>query len=666
MLFYTFTAFNALAMIGEWKDYLLTFRVKGNIYLVLAKRFIIVMALFSVCRILFYLFNASYFPNLTLQGMARIMLGGIRFDTTAVLYTNLLYIVLFLLPFTFRYNTIYQGILKYIFITTNSIALGANCADFIYFRFTLRRTTASVFGEFSHETNFGSLLPRFIADYWYVFLIWIALTALLLLTYGRIAKPKPVKGWRAHLVYFANGLVLLLALATLMVGGLRGGFRHSTRPITLSNAGQYVSEPLETAIVLNTPFAIYRTLGKKSLAPVNYYATETELEKVYSPVHKPNPVKPMKRQNVVIFILESFGREYIKAYNPHLEGSTYEGYTPFLDSLIEHSLMYRYAFGNGRKSIDGMPSVLASIPMMVEPYFLTSYSGNKINSIASLLRHEGYYTAFFHGAPNGSMGLQAFANIAGFEDYFGMSEYPSSSDFDGMWGVWDEEFFQFYANTMNGFRQPFCTAIFSVSSHHPFKVPERYEGLFPKGTLPIHQCIGYTDFALKRFFQTASKMPWFDSTLFVFTADHANQAAFPEYKTNLGVFAVPLIFYTPNGSLKGQVNELAQQIDIMPSVLGFLNFDRPFVAFGRNVFDPEQKPFVINYTSSTYQLLMGDYLYLHDGIKATGLFRFKTDSLLQENILGQYPVIEGSMESKVKAIIQQYNSRMIEDRLVVK
>lgn len=653
-------------MLQAWKQYFHDLNIKNNLYCLLIWRFVLVMILFSVCRVIFYLINSGYFPNMTFLGMMKIMKGGLTFDTTAILYTNALYFLLFLLPFTFRYNNIYQTVLKYLFIVTNSVAILANCCDFIYFQFTLRRTTASIFSEFKNENNFGSLIPKFIIDYWYVVIIWVVLVAILIIAYGKISKPKALKGWKEHLVYFINGLVLLLISATLMVGGFRGGFRHSTRPITLSNAGQYVSEPLEATIVLNTPFAIYRTLQKQSLKKVDFYKNDEELSKVYTPIHTPQVNAPFKKQNVVILILESFGREYIKSYNHHIDSGKYEGYTPFLDSLIDNSLMYRYSFSNGRKSIDAMPSVLASIPMMVEPFVLTSYSGNRFNSIASTLRGEGYHTAFFHGAPNGSMGFQAFANVAGFKEYYGMNEYPNSSDFDGMWGVWDEEFFQYFAGKLNEFQQPFCAAIFSVSSHHPFKVPQRYEGKFRQGPLPIHQCIAYTDFALKKFFAKASTMPWYDSTLFVITADHANEPYFPEYKTNLGVYSVPFIFYKPNGSLKGVVKEIAQQIDIMPSILGFLNYNKPYFAYGRNVFDTTQEPFAISYTASTYQLVMSDYLYLNNGTKETGLYNYKTDLLLLNNLIGKLPEVETKMEAKLKAIIQQYNNRMIGDKLTVR
>ncbi len=652
-----------MKMVNEFKEYFSTLRLKGNIYAITLRNLASIFILFTLCRIGFYLFNASYFKLVTPASFLTMLLGGLKFDTSAIFYTNLLYLMAMLIPFALRYNSIYQTVLKYIFIVTNSITIGANCADFIYFQFTLRRTTATVFREFENETNFLPLIGKFMVDYWYILLIWLLLTALLVVVYKKPARAWQLNRFPSHMVYFFNGAILLVLSVGLMIGGLRGGFRHSTRPITLSNAGEFVNEPLETAIVLNTPFAIYRTLGIKPLQKVDFFQSEAELNKFYSPIHNPVTAEPFKPLNVVVIILESVGREYIGSYNQHLAEFGYKGYTPFLDSLIQHSLMFRYSFSNGRKSIDVLPSVLTSIPMMVEPFVLTPYSSNKLNSFATLLKPKGYHTSFFHGAPNGSMGLQAFTRMIGFDDYFGMNEYGKSEDFDGMWGIWDEEFFQFFAQKLDELPKPFFTAIFSVSSHHPFKVPEKYEGFFPEGELPIHQCVGYTDFALKKFFATVSKMDWFQNTLFVLTADHPNEPYFPEYKTNLGVYTSPLIFYRPNGEISGVNKSVAQHIDILPSVLGYLNYNEPFFAFGRNVFDENSTPFAISYTNSTYQFVTNNTLLLFDGEKSVGAFNFKTDSLLQNNILPQNGEGFGEIENTLKALIQQYNNRMIDDKL---
>ena len=550
---------------------------------------------------------------------------------------------------------------------TNALALLANCCDFIYFQFGFRRTTASIFSEFAHEDNFGNLLPKFITGYWYVVVIWIALLAILYFTYGppHFGRSWKRVGWKPKVVPVMRGVILFVLFGLLMVSGIRGNLKYSTRPITLSNSGKYISEPLEANIVLNTPFAIYRTIGKQSFEKADYFATEEELEKIYTPIHRPVFNGPFKNENVVIIIMESFGCEYTKTWGHHLDGGTYTGYTPFLDSLISNGRMTTQSFANGRKSIDAIPSALASIPFMQEPFLLTTYATNKFNSIASILNGKGYHTAFFHGAPNGSLGFDVFTKNAGFKEYYGMSEYPNKKDFDGSWGIWDEEFFQFFAGTMNKFPQPFCSAIFSVSSHHPFEVPERYKGKVKKGPLPINKCIYYSDMALRKFFQTASKMPWYNNTLFVITGDHTSQSSYLEYKTNIGAFRVPVVFYKPDGSLKGVVNDLAQQIDIMPSILGYLNYDQPYFAFGRNLFAEEQEPFVITYTTNTYQLVMGDWLFLFNGLTQTGFYNLKTDILLSNNLIGTYPEIESRMEQKVKAVIQQYNNRMLDNRLLV-
>lgn len=651
--------------VNAFRNYFQSIELKGNVYLTSFINIFIVYILYTLCRIGFYMFNTGFFPGVTTNEIFTMLAGGLKFDTSAVLYTNLLYLFLVFLPFVIRYNKYYQSFLKYLFIVTNSIALAANCADFIYFRFTLRRTTATLFREFGHETNISKMITQFLADYWYIFIIWIVLTAVLVIFYKKAFLKKQVKGFMAHFVYLLNGLVLFALLFGLMVAGMRGGFRHSTRPITLSNAGEFVKDPMETAIVLNTPFSIIRTLRIKPLPQVMYFENEEELNKIYSPVHQPSAKEEFIPLNIVILILESFGREYIGNYNKYLQKTGYSGYTPYLDSLMEHSLVFRYSFSNGRKSIDALPSIFSSIPMMVEPFVLTPYSSNKTNSIASLLNKKGYHTSFFHGAPNGSMGFLSFTKVAGFIEYYGMTDYGNSKDFDGMWGVWDEEFFQFFSSKLQQFPQPFCSAIFSVSSHHPFKIPERYNGVFPKGEHPIHEGVGYTDFVLRKFFNSIKDLPWFNNTLFVITADHPNLSFFPEYKTSLGSFAVPIIFYKPDGSLKEFRWEAAQQIDILPSILGYLNYDEPFVAFGRNLFNSKSNPFTISYTNSSYQLIIEDLMMVSDGHQPTALFKYKSDSLLSNNIIDAHPDKLAKMELFLKAFIQQYNHRMINNMLII-
>jgi len=369
---------------------------------------------------------------------------------------------------------------------------------------------------------------------------------------------------------------------------------------------------------------------------------------------------------VVIIILESFAREYIGSLNHDLEGGKYEGYTPFIDSLLKVSLTFDVSIANGKKSIDAMPSILASVPSLETPYIITHYANNRINGLADLLKRKGYYTAFFHGAPNGSMGFDSFAKVAGFTDYFGLDQYPEKSDFDDIWGVWDEPFFKFFARKLDSFKQPFLASIFSVSSHHPFKVPEKYAGKFRKGPAPILEVVGYTDFALHEFFDKVSLSPWFKNTLFVITADHTNESVHKEYQNNFGSYSIPIILYQAGSDLRGMKNRIAQQIDIMPTVLSHLNYNDEYIAFGNNLLDDSAESFAFNTSGSTYHLYMKDHLLEMTDNKTIGFYNYKNDILLEKNLLGEDVGLQLRMEEKLKAIMQTYNSRLIDNNMVIK
>lgn len=629
---------------------------------------LLVMVLYTLSRLFFFLINRSMFPDVSGAHLWELCKGGVRFDLTAVLYLNSLYILLMLLPLRIRENHLYGKIAQWVYWVPNIIGLLVNCVDMVYFRFSDRRTTCRFFSEFQNDGNLGSILMQGIVGYWYVTLFAVVLVVLLvLLTRKEVLTHDKRRGW----VYYLTETLLLVGSVYMVVIGIRGGFGKYTRPITISNALQYVDKPNETAIVLNTPFSLMKSLENTFYTNPQYFPKE-ELDDVFTPEHKAingDRVGGQDKKNVVVFILESFSKEYIGFFNGDLDGGAYEGYTPFLDSLLQHSRSYPLSFASGRKSIDAMPSVLSSIPMLIEPYVVTPYSTNDISSLADCLGREGYSTAFFHGAPNGSMGFQAYARSAGFDAYYGMDEYDGEPAFDGTWAIWDEEFLQYYAREMSRMQEPFCTAVFTASSHHPFRVPQRYEGRFKHGTQPIHQCVGYSDNALRLFFETARTQSWYQNTLFVFTADHTNQLTHAEYTNAKGLFEVPVFFYCPTDSLlTGSDKGVISQTDILPSVLGYLGYDKPYFAFGEDVLTRDKEhPYAVNYNHPVYQVISDSLLVQFDGREVTAVYEFGNDRLLQHNKVDESrntpEVLE--MERYLKAYIQQYIERMIENRLTI-
>lgn len=634
-----------------------------NIYLVLIYRILIVMFIFSASRVGFYIFNLKMFPGIPPGQFLSILRGGLLFDISATVYINLIFIFLNIIPFDIRYHRNYQETLKYLFLITNSIAISVNSADYIYYKFVLKRATSDIFQTFEHEENLTKLFFKFQLDYWPVVVFTIMLIFIMILLYNQLKpeKPKP----KSRIIYFIVNVLIIPVIIGLGVIGARGGYKHSTRPISISNAARYVENPRDVAIVLNTPFSLIRTINKKTLVKYHFFSEE-KLTEIYNTHYVPKVTAPFKKENIVIFILESFAREYIGALNKDLEEGTYKGYSPFLDSLINVSLTFDVSIANGKKSIEAMPSIFASIPSLETPYTISHYANNTINGLPGLLKAKGYYSAFFHGAPNGSMGFDSFSRMAGFDDYFGLDQYPDEKDFDGMWGVWDEPFFKFYCDKISTFRQPFITSVFSISSHHPFKVPEKYKNKFPKGPVPILEVVGYTDNALREFFKQAASQPWFNNTLFIITADHTNESVHKEFQNNFGSYCIPIIFFKPGSDMVGIKKRIAQQIDIMPTILSYLNYDGEYIAFGNNLLDDSKESFAFNTSGSTYQLLMRDYMLEMIDTKPAGIYNFKTDRFLENNLLGNDTQLESIMEEKLKAIIQTYNSRLIENNMVVK
>jgi phosphoglycerol transferase MdoB-like AlkP superfamily enzyme len=637
--------------------------------LALLLNLLLAYVVYFIARIAYLLDNWSYFSE---SLSWEIWQGGLVFDTSAILVTNIPYIVLMLFPLHWKECKVWHLVCKWEFVIINTLALVLNLCDAAYFPYTMRRTTATVFDEFQNEGNIGGVFFIEALRHWYfVVLTVIVAYGLWKLYITPKLEANKLSWWRYDLVTLAS----LAAVAPFVVAGIRGGFATAVRPITISNANQYVNRPTDAALVLNTPFSIYRTIGLNVFVVPDYYKDGDEMAQVYSPVHVPNDTIPMTKKNVVVLIVESFGREYIGALNKTLENGRYRGYTPCVDSLIAKSITFTHSYCNGRKSIDGMPSILSSIPMFVEPFFLTPASMNHVDGIASLLAGEGYQTAFFHGAQRGSMGFQAFARSTGFQEYYGREDYDADErfggddDFDGMWAIWDEPFLQYYATKMSEMKEPFMTAVFTASSHHPFAIPEKYQKRFPEENLEIHKCIRYTDMAIGKFFETASREPWFKNTIFVLTSDHTNMSDHPEYQTDLGGFCSPIIVYEP-GREAEVLDKIAQQIDILPTVMGMLHYQKTYFGFGTDLLNtPAEDTWAVNYMGGIYQYVKHGHVLQFDGQNTRSIYAL-SDSLMQHNLMedGRWKTEDGKtilpqMERELKAIIQQYMERMTQDRL---
>ena len=216
-------------------------------------------------------------------------------------------------------------------------------------------------------------------------------------------------------------------------------------------------------------------------------------------------------------------------------------------------------------------------------------------------------------------------------------------------------------------KQPFMTSVFTLSSHHPFEVPELYKDTFPEENpeMPIYKVVRYTDMALKNFFNTARRQPWFNNTIFVLTNDHTNMSAFNEYRNEIGTFRSPIIFYDPSGELGHGIKDdiIAQQIDIMPTILEYLGYDLPYLSFGKDLFTtPAENTWAATYFNGIYIYMKHGYALLFDGTNSTKVYALN-DYEMSRSLLDSIPY-QTEMETELKAIIQQYIERMIKNKLV--
>jgi phosphoglycerol transferase MdoB-like AlkP superfamily enzyme len=626
-------------------------------------RLLMVFLLFSIQRLIFYLLNISYFPQISFDHLIELMVSGLKFDLTAVLYVNSLYLLVMLLPIRLKYDIIYKKFAEFLFYVTNSIALIANFVDVVYFRYILRRTDFSVFSEFKNESHIWKIVLVGMAQYWYMVIFFIGMILFLKLMYSDHKESSII---RSNALFYSLSCGTMILFAGLTVAGMRGGFTGTTRPISISNALEKVHRPIESAIVLNTPFSIIRTINAKTFEEVNFFE-EKEAIKIYSPIHEGYPSGSFKQMNVVVLIMESFTKEVVGSLNTDLEGGRYKGYTPFLDSLIHKSFTWKYSFANGVKSIDAIPSVIAGVPSLLQPFVLSRYSLNEMEGLAATLKKKGYDAGFFHGAPNGSMGFNSITNMLSIKRYFGMNEYGRKEDSDGYWGIPDELFLTYCAKNFGQLKEPFIASVFTLSSHHPYILPKKYENSFKGGLNPLYKCIEYSDYSLKQFFKEASKQPWYNNTLFILTADHSLPSNdHKEYITSTGLFSVPIVFHHPHSNLVGIDSTLIQQIDIFPSVMGYLKYDQPYFAFGCDRFQPKENPFVVNYVNGYYQFMEGNYLLQSDGKNLLSAYRFREDPQYQNNLVDKMDSSANWHFQRFKAFLQQYNNRMVENRLTIK
>lgn len=610
---------------------------------------LLAMLLFTLARIIFIAFNWHCFPLLTVKRAVGMCIAGLKYDLSAILCAMLPYLAAEFIPCGKRW---FRTVKKLLYVLPLAVMSATDAMDTSYFPFTSERTAFSIFSEFQGDSNVAAVILAEFRIHWYLVLEGAAMIAALFFMYRESEQLR--QGRRLTRALTA------VAAAALAAAGIRWTFNPFAPALNTSSCNSEIESPCEAAIVLNSGFNVLHSISRKTYASTGNDSRGADM---FTPVHYPDSGAVFRPKNVCILVLESFSSSYSSLLTEE-HGHPYEGYMPFLDSLMQESLCGRWSFANGRKSIEALSSI-SGIPSVGEPFVLTAYRNNGISGIAAeLTANKGYSAAFFHGAEAGSMGFEDFTRRTGYAGQYSMNTYGNMGDYDGTWAIWDGPFLQYFKETMSSMKEPFVTTVFTASSHHPFHIPEQYKDAFHGGTLPMYRCIQYVDECLRQFFMEASREPWYDNTLFVITGDHTGITDRDEYHTDYGLFEIPILFYSPSGDIKGMRDCIVQQTDIMPTVLAYLGYDRPFVSFGQNLLDtPDEDTYAFNCLVDWYQLFKGEWCLQYDGKEFRGLYSFKEDMRQENNLLDSRRDVVGEMAPLMMSIIGQYTDRMVEDRL---
>jgi phosphoglycerol transferase MdoB-like AlkP superfamily enzyme len=495
----------------------------------------------------------------------------------------------------------------------------------------------------STGNDVNQLLGSFLVDFWFLIVLFIALIIISEWMYRKVINADFKFNNYSRLAAILQFIIVLPIL--FLIG--RGGF--GLKPIGVIEAANFTGGKF-TSFVLPTPFTLIKSIDQKGIQSKTFFSEEKAKEYfIPNKSSVPQNIFP-KRKNVVFIILESFGTEFIGHY------SKKESYTPFLDSIFNNALSFEYAFANGKKSIEAVPAIFASLPTLMDsPYISSPYGNNKIEALPSLLKKHGYTSAFYHGATNGSMSFDGFAKLAGFDYYVGRTEYNNEAHSDNKWGILDEYFNPWVAEQMNSLPQPFMASLFTLSSHHPYFIPEHMKKKVKQGPQPICASINYADIALQSFFDKARKQDWYENTIFVLLADHTPASSTAFYSQRSQMYRIPMAIYDPTGALKPQrFNKVTQQMDLMPTVLDLMNIESDYYGFGNSIFSDAPRE-AITYISGSYNYFRGNQMtiFSNDAIQSSEVF----DSLCKPEEFKP-----GEIENRLKALIQTYNFDLIQNK----
>ncbi len=621
--------------------------------------FIASTLILSLVRVLLICYNLTEFQSLPQWKSLLVdtLIMGFRFDAVITCYILALPILILSITTSFGYKRGWLNtfLISYFSITT-AISLLFSLANIPYYSQFNKTINSSIF-NWIDDLGFVSKMILQESSFVIYLILFIALMVVVVLAIKKIthfffsnrvsSSTNSSKG--RYLTFNITLSVILLGLC--FIGG-RGRLEQKS-PIRVGTA--YFSQyNLPNQLAQNASFTLLKSYledQKSKKQEVILMPTATALAKTKEFLKLPDndslhfmdrtilPFEKPLKANVVLVIMEGMSANYMRYFNHP------KSITPFLDSLALQSYFFENYYTAGVHTMNGIYSTLFSFPSFLKKHPLKISIVPQYQGIAKTLQEKGYSTLYFTTHDDQFDNVGGFIKPNGFDRIISQKDYPSKEVLSTL-GVPDDYMFRFAKPVLNQTKEPFFATLLTISNHTPFIVPNYY-----KPTEPDRDgIIQYSDWSIKMFIESCKQEPWFENTIFVFTADHGTAILSNDYAMPLAYQHSPLIIYSPK-FVKPQIDsKMAGQIDIYPTIMGLLNESYTNNTFGIDLI-ADSRPYIYFTADDKIGCLDSSYFYVNlIEQKIEKLYDLKRGD--RESVLDSLPDVTNKMREYALSMLQ--------------
>jgi phosphoglycerol transferase MdoB-like AlkP superfamily enzyme len=555
--------------------------------------FLACMLPFTLMRLVLYLAYHNDFRSLGVLQVIEAFAVGLRFDVSMVaMVIGLPLLLMLMLPFRWAHHVYWQRLWGWFIFITLLLMTFMMAADTIYFGVVHRHVGAEINTISSDMASMAMLALSQYSGALFLFGL-IAVAGAFFWRYLTHHIPAAPNRIGLRLISILVGLLLLSILGR---GGITG------KPISVGEA--FFSNSLgQGYLALNGAFAIARALNDIAPPPKVFMPQAEAIERTHdylagkgTPFYDRN--YPLYRQagagtqknkpNVVVLMLESWGAIHVDAMRKQMNLPPL-GVTPNFDSLAKQGRLYTHFYANGQRSIQGAAAVLAGLPTLPGmPFLGEGLEQNQQSFLGEIAQSQGYETIFLQSSDRRSLRFDAIAARAGFSTYLGNEDIPELHQHKkaaSTWGTWDHNTFQEASKRFAAAHKPFLGYVFTSTSHVPWLIPDnRWRKYTSDSDLDKSlNALYYADWALGELIAAAKQAGYYDNTIFVLTADHANE--FVDNVENVpNLFHIPLLIVGP-GIKSGIDERVGSQFDILPTIVDIAGWSTAYAGLGRSLMD---------------------------------------------------------------------------------